>query len=62
MSFKTTFNYADILGLFYKVKDSYVELIFYSKNNDFIKKIIINQLNYSNKLLIACFCISSFSK
>ena len=50
--FKTTFNYADILGLFYKVEDSHVELNFYSKNNDFIKKIIINQLNYSNKLLI----------
>ena len=44
--FKTTFNYADILGLFYKVEDSHVELNFYSKNNDFIKKIIINQLNY----------------
>ena len=50
--FKTTFNYADILGLFYKIEDSHVELNFYSKNNDFIKKIIINQLNYSNKLLI----------
>ena len=50
--FKTTFNYADILGLFYKVEDSHVELNFYSKNNDFIKKIIINQLNYSNELLI----------
>jgi len=50
--FKTTFNYADILGLFYKVEDSHVELNFYSKNNDFIKKIIINKLNYSNKLLI----------
>lgn len=50
--FKTTFNYADILGLFYKVKDSHVELNFYSKNNDFIKKVTVNQLNYSNKLLI----------
>ena len=50
--FKTTFNYADILGLFYKVKDSHVELNFYTKNNDFIKKVIVNQLNYSNKLLI----------
>ena len=32
--------------------DSYVELVFYSKDNNFIKKIIINQLNYSNELLI----------
>ena len=50
--YKTTFKYSDILGLFYKIEDSYVELNFYSKNNDFIKNIIINQLNYSNKLLI----------
>jgi hypothetical protein len=50
--FKTTFNYADILGLFYKIENSYVELIFYSKNNQFIKKITIHKLNYSNKLLI----------
>ena len=50
--FNTTFNYADILGLFYKIKDTHVELLFYSKDNNFIKKIIINKLNYSNKLLI----------
>ena len=50
--YKTTFKYSDILGLFYKIEDSYVELVFYSKDNNFIKKIIINQLNYSNKLLI----------
>ena len=50
--YKTTFKYADILGLFYKIEDSYVELVFYSKDNNFIKKIIINQLNYSNELLI----------
>ena len=42
--YKTTFNYSDILGLFYKIEDSYVELVFYSKDNNFIKKIIINQL------------------
>jgi hypothetical protein len=50
--YKTTFKYADILGLFYKIEDSYVELSFYSKDNNFIKKIIINKLNYSNELLI----------
>ena len=50
--YKTTFKYADILGLFYKIEDSYVELDFYSNDNNFIKKIIINQLNYSNELLI----------
>jgi len=50
--YKTTFKYADLLGLFYKIEDSYVELSFYSKDNNFIKKIIINKLNYSNELLI----------
>jgi hypothetical protein len=50
--YKTTFKYSDILGLFYKIEDSYVELVFYSRDNDIVKKIIINQLNYSNELLI----------
>ena len=50
--YKTAFKYSDILGLFYKIEDSYVELVFYSKDNNFIRKIIINQLNYSNELLI----------
>ncbi|MDC1418150.1 hypothetical protein N8264_03725 [Candidatus Thioglobus sp.] len=50
--YKTTFKFTDILGLFYKIKESYVELAFYSKDNIFIKKIIINKLNYVNELLI----------
>ena len=50
--YKTTFKYTDILGLFYKIENSYVELVFYSKDNNLIKKIIINRLNYSNELLI----------
>jgi len=50
--YKTTFKYADILSLFYQIENSYVELLFYSKDNNFIKKVIINHLNYSNKLLI----------
>ena len=49
---KTTFKYADILGLFYKIDNSYVELFFYSKDNILIKRIIVNQLDYSNELLI----------
>ena len=50
--FKTTFNYTDILGLFYKIKNSYVEVFFFSKKNVLIKKIVIKNLNYSNELLI----------
>ena len=50
--YQTTFKYADILGLFYKIENSYVELVFYSKDNNLIKRIIINRLDYSNELLI----------
>tara|TARA_B110000967_G_C18703642_1_gene469136 strand:- start:122 stop:889 length:768 start_codon:yes stop_codon:yes gene_type:complete len=50
--YKTTFKYADILSIFYKIEDSYVELAFYTKDNNLIKKIIINKLDYSNELLI----------
>jgi len=50
--YKTTYRYTDILGLFYKIKDSYIELAFYTKDNHFIKKITINELFFSNELLI----------
>jgi hypothetical protein len=50
--YKTTFRYEDILSLFYKIENSFVELTFYSKDNYLIKKITINQLEYSNELLI----------
>ena len=51
-NFTTTFKYSDLLNLFYNIKDSYVEIFIYSKNNDLIKKIIFNNLNFSNKLNI----------
>ena len=50
--YKTKFKYSDILNLFYKIKDSWVELHFYSKNNKLIKKEIINDLNISNEIEI----------
>jgi hypothetical protein len=50
--YKTKFKYTDILGLFYKIENSFVELVFYSQNDQLIRKIRINQLNYSNELLI----------
>ena len=50
--YKTTFKYADILSIFYKIEGSCVELAFFSKDNNFIKKIIINKLDFSNELLI----------
>ena len=35
--YKTKFKYSDILNLFYKIKNSWVEFHFYSKNNKLIK-------------------------
>jgi hypothetical protein len=51
-NFTTVFKYSDILNLFYKTKNSYVELHFYTKENKFIKKIVIENLDYSNELII----------
>ena len=50
--FSTIFKYTDILKLFFKIEESYVEIIFYNKENKQIKKITINEMNYSNELLI----------
>ena len=50
--FTTTFKYSDILGLFYKVKDSSVQFSFYNKENKLIKKLEYKNLNYSNTLKI----------
>lgn len=50
--FSTVFKYSDILNLFYKTRNSQVELRFYTKENKFIKKLVIENLDYSNELII----------
>ena len=50
--YKTKFKYSDILNLFYKIKDSWVEFHFFSKNNELIKIEKVNNLNLSNELEI----------
>jgi hypothetical protein len=50
--FTTSFNYSDILNLFYKIKNSYVDIYFYTKKNILIKKLTLTNLKYSNKILI----------
>ena len=50
--YKTKFKYSDILDLFYKIKDSWVELHFYSKKIELIKIEKVNDLNLSNELEI----------
>jgi len=51
--FKTNFKYSDILNIFYKIKNSWVEFHFYSKNNELIKIEKVNNLNLSNELEIS---------
>ena len=50
--YKTKFKYSDILNLFYKVDNSWVEFHFYSKKNELIKIKKIDNLNLSNELEI----------
>jgi len=50
--YKTKFKYSDILNLFYKIKNSWVEFHFYSKNNKLIKIEKVNNLNLSNEFEI----------
>ena len=50
--YKTKFKFADFLSLFYKIKDSWVEVYFYSKNNNFVNKIKIDDLKLSSEIEI----------
>ena len=50
--YKTKFKYSDILDLFYKIKNSWVELHFYSKDNNLIKIEKVDNLKLSNELEI----------
>ncbi len=48
--YTTKFKYSDILNLFYKIKDSWIEFHFYSKNNKLIKILKIENLNLCNEI------------
>ena len=51
--YKTKFKFTDFLNLFFKINNTWVEVYFYSKDNKFIKKIKIENLNLSNELEIS---------
>ena len=51
-NFITKFKYSDILNIFYKIKNSWVEIHFYNKNNSLIKIEKINNLDLSNEICI----------
>ena len=50
--YKTKFKYTDILNLFYKISNSWVELHIYSKNNELLKIEIFSNLSISNEFEI----------
>ncbi len=50
--YTTKFKFSDILNLFFEVDNSWVEINFFDKNNKFIKKIEIKNLNISNEIII----------
>lgn len=50
--YKSVFKYTDILNLFYKISDSYIELHFYSKDNKLIKIKKYTDLKMSNEINI----------
>ena len=51
-NFTTIFKYSDILNIFYKVKDSWIEIHFFSKENKLIKKKKYYNLDLSNEIEI----------
>jgi hypothetical protein len=51
-NYQTKFKYADLLNLFYKIENSWVEFHFYSKNNKLIKIRKIENLDLFNELVI----------
>lgn len=48
----TKFKFSDILNLFFESENSWVEVIFFDKENNFLKKIEIKNLNISNEIII----------
>ena len=50
--FKTNFKYSDLLKIFYDKNNSSIEIHFYEKNNNLIKKINKLNINISNNFLI----------
>lgn len=50
--FKTIFKFSDLIKIFFNEKLSTIEIIFYNKNNQFLKKITKSDLEYSNTIII----------
>lgn len=50
--FKTIFKFSDLLKIFFKSNMSTVQIIFYDKDYNFIKELIINSIDISNEFII----------
>ncbi len=51
-NYKTIFKFTDILRFFYKKDKTKINIIFFDKKNNYLKKIIFNELENSNEVLI----------
>jgi len=51
-NFETIFKYSDILNIFYKIKNSWIELHFYDKNNNLLKIEKKKNIDLSNEIKI----------
>ena len=51
-NYVTKFKFTDLLGLFYKIQNSKVEILIFSKNFNLLKKIDLENINLSNEILI----------
>ena len=52
-NFTTKFRYSDILNIFFKIKNSWIEMHFYNKEGKQIKKIKFKNLKLSNEIYIS---------
>ena len=52
-NFITKFKYSDILNIFYKIKNSWIEIHFYNKKGQLIKKVKEENLKLSNEITIS---------
>ena len=51
-NYKTIFKFTDILRFFYQKDKTKINIIFFDKKNNYLKKKILNKLENSNEILI----------
>ena len=51
-NFTTVFSFTDLLNLYYSISNQTIELVFYSKDFKILKRLLVEQTNISNKIII----------